>query len=128
MDIPTRSGLVAAGLLEMPLGVSAKHHNLSELTSRTKLAINMPEIRCPGYPNCKRHFKYIMGMKGHALACEFAAKHLLKRPPSQPGYRLGPTVAEQVVFKENHEIGNDKICRKNIIVYTPECMLQSRFL
>ena len=81
----------------------------------------MPEVRCPGYPQCKRHFKYVMGMKGHAICCPFASKHIIKRPPSHPGYRLGGKAAEYVVFGENHEIGNDKICRQGITVYTPAC-------
>ena len=81
----------------------------------------MPEVRCPGYPQCKRHFKYVMGMKGHAIGCPFASKHIIKRPPSHPGYRLGGKAAEYVVFGENHEIGNDKICRQGIRVYTPAC-------
>ncbi|KAI0218936.1 hypothetical protein LSAT2_029432 [Lamellibrachia satsuma] len=93
-----------------------------------QLHIEMPEIRCPGYPKCKRHFKYIGGLKGHAFACQFAAKYFLVRPPSHPEYRLGSKVAEVVVFSENHEIGNDRICRQNITVFTPESVMNRRFL
>jgi len=80
----------------------------------------MPEIRCPGFPTCKRHFKYVGGWKAHALACEHAAKLLLKHPPSNPDYRVGTKMAEVVVFSENHEIGNDKICRQGLIIYNPQ--------
>ena len=101
-------------------------HNETEIVKLTflfpfQLLIDMPEIRCPGYPKCKRHFKYVMGMKGHAVGCQFASKHILKQPPSHPGHRLGTKAAEYVVFGENHEIGNDKICRQGITIYTPAC-------
>ncbi|KAK2188741.1 hypothetical protein NP493_123g01031 [Ridgeia piscesae] len=90
----------------------------------------MPELLCPGNPKCKRHFKSEMGMRGHATGCEEAQKHVLKRPVlgQHPVHARGTKVAERAIFVDNHESGNDKICRQKKIVFTADCLLNPRFM